>query len=139
MFALPSPVASPSSPVSPSSSSSSSPGITYSEKRVQLPNPRRVQSGQLQGQYNISALGSAAAFNLFVPPPIGKGVSDTTAARCLFEMSEVAFFMMAEEPSAVEDLALGCDGVSTWFDHQGFEVHFIWKDKTKLLGVVALV
>ena len=60
VFAPPSPVASPSSPVSPSSSSSS-PGITYSEKRVRLPNPGPVQLGRLQGQYNISALGSAAA------------------------------------------------------------------------------
>ena len=58
-----------------------------------------MQLGQLRGQYNISALGSVATFNLFVPPPVGKGVSDTTAARysCLLEMSEAAFFMMAEE------------------------------------------
>ena len=137
VFAPPSPVASPSSPVSPSSSSSS-PGITYSEKRVRLPNPGRVQLGRLQGQYNISGLGSTAAFNLFVPPIIGKGVSDTTAARCLFEMSEAAFFMMAEELSVVEDLTLGCDGLLTWFDRQGFEVHLSWKDKTELLGVVDL-
>ena len=104
MFAPPSPVASPSSLASPSSSSSY-PGITYSEKRVRLPIPRRVQLGQLQGQYNISALGSAAAFNLFVPPPIGKGVSDTTAACCLFEMSEAAFSYNPALLTAVRDTA----------------------------------
>ena len=54
------------------------------------------------------------------------------------EMSEAAFFMMAEELSVVEDLALAWDGVSTWFDRQGFEVHLSWKDETELLGVVDL-
>ena len=29
-----------------------------------------------------------------MPPPVGKGVSDTTAARCLFEMSEAALLKM---------------------------------------------
>ena len=45
---------------------------------------------------------------------------------------------MAEELSDVDDLALGCNGVSTWFDRQGFEVHLSWKDKTELPGVVDL-
>ena len=46
---------------------------------------------------------------------------------------------MAGHMSDVDNLALGCDGVSTWFDRQGFEVHLSWKDKTELLGVVDLI
>ena len=65
--------------------------IATEKKVVHQPDLHRVQLAQLQGEHNVLASGAAAAFNLFIPPKVGGGVSDTTVARCLFEMSETVF------------------------------------------------
>ena len=91
----------------------------------------RLKLAQLQADCNISAEASAQAYELL----LGRCVSSRTAQRCLFEVSERCFQEMCRALSSSTDVALGCDGSTTFWERSGLEAHVSFDDYTELLGV----
>ena len=91
----------------------------------------RLKLAQMQADCNISAEASVQAYELL----LGRCVSPQTAQRCLFEVSERCFQEMCRELSSCKDIALGCDGSTTFFERSGFEAHVSFGQYTELLGV----
>ena len=62
-----------------------------------------------------------------------------SAGRYLFEISGALFVEMAKELATETNIALGCDGTTTYFDRSGFEVHLSYGERTELLCIDDLV
>ena len=61
----------------------------------------------------------------------GKCHSDS-AQHAFMELDSVLFDSMCLELEEVQEVALGCDGTTTWYSRSAFEVHLVYTQKVEL-------
>ena len=96
-----------------------------------IPCDVRVKLAEMQVDCGASANCAANSYHLLLG---GKCHCDS-AQHALMELDSVLFDCMCIELAEVQEVALGCDGTTTWYSRSAFEVHLAYKRRVELANL----